>query len=85
MKYRVHVYAIVRIPFEIEAESQLEALEKADEFDLAEELAKGFRGEYADDIEGYMVDELDVDGDFLIGNSRSYDKHYNERPMWSHL
>ncbi len=74
MKYRVHVYAIVRVPFEIEADSELEALKKADEVDLAEELAKGWRGEFADDIDGYLVDELGDDG-FPVRSS-NYDKHH---------
>ncbi len=75
MKYRVHIYPIVRMAVEVEAENQLEALKKADETDLSL-WADARRIEFADDIDGYLVDEV---GDEGFANSRWYDKHHKER------
>ena len=56
MKYRVHVYAIFRCPVDVEANSVEEAAQKADSmFDPA-------TGEYAEEIDGYVVDTLDENG-----------------------
>ena len=85
MKYDVHIYAIVRVRVgNVEAESQKDALVKAEE--LAD-LNSMFRSdgshskdggpyigdvEYADDIDGFVVDEV---GDKEYANSCMYDKH----------
>jgi hypothetical protein len=61
MKYTVHIYATVRVPIEIEADSPAEATVKAD----AEFFADGpfgptnmikAKGECADEISGFQVD-----------------------------
>ena len=58
-KYRVHIFAVVRIPVEVEAESQIEAIEKAeDDTDLNSLLNRG-DVEYADEITEYLVDEVE--------------------------
>ena len=70
MKYRVHVYAVVRVPVEVEAESQLDAIHLAQNSrNWNQELDAGDH-EYADEIVGYLVDE---DGDPEYLNSKTYD------------
>ncbi len=77
MKYRVHVYAVVRVPIEVEAESQAEAIAKADEVNLHAEV-RSAEAEYAEQVTGYLVDEI---GDEGYTNTRSYDAHGQlERP-----
>ena len=69
-KYRVHIYAIVRVPVDVEAESPEKAVELADQ---ATNLHEAFRqGEYADDIDGFLVDELGPQG--IVVSSQAYDK-----------
>ena len=56
MKYTVHVYTVVRVPVEVEADSQLGAVKQAREMDWY----KGVHGpgmEYADQIDSFLVDE----------------------------
>ena len=55
--YRVHLYAVVRVPVEIcEASSQLEAIQKAES---QTNLHTAFRsGEYAEDVVSVLVDEV---------------------------
>lgn len=61
-KYTVHIYAVVRVPVEVEADSPEEAIKKSDDFDLH----SGFMGgEYSESVTGYVVDELDEQGNFV--------------------
>ena len=55
--YRVHLYAVVRVPVEIsEASSQLEAIQKAES---QTNLQTAFlSGEFADDVVSVLVDEV---------------------------
>lgn len=71
MKYRVHLYAVVRVPVDdIEADSQLEAVEKAENgVNLHHELDH-YGNEWAEEIVYAMVDE---EGDEEYDNSRWYD------------
>jgi hypothetical protein len=80
MKYQVHIYATVRVKTEpIEANSQLEAMQKADELNLHEIFDRAITRkfdpeiehiEYAEEITGYMVDNV---GDEEFAGSRFYD------------
>ena len=91
MQYRVHIYAVVRIPVVVEADSQQDAiakaLPKADLYELDTTLAD-CDGEYADQVTGYLVDEVgdeeyfnpiwyDSDGhpDIELGHDVSCDLH----------
>jgi hypothetical protein len=70
-KYRVHVYATVRIPIEVEAESPSEAAQSVGKTEIPllkdtirSSLIRG-TGEYADDYEpDALVDLLDDEGNF---------------------
>jgi hypothetical protein len=70
MKYRVHVYLTVRVPFDdIEAESQEAAIEAARK--LVDDYSFRLKdAEYADEITNFLVDE---DGDEEYERSQSYD------------
>ena len=72
-KFRVHLYPIVRIVVDdVEAESHKEAIKVAEgSVDLNHLLDPGV-GEYADDIDCFLVDEVGDDG---FVNSRWYDKY----------
>jgi hypothetical protein len=57
MEYKVHVYAVVRVPVEVEAETQADAISKAvDSVDWDAE----FRGnqEWAEAMAYFLVDEV---------------------------
>jgi len=71
MKYKVHIYAVIRLPLEVEAESQEEAINKTDEFDL-HHMIDNERFEYAEDIDCFLVDEVGA-ADYT--NSQWFDKH----------
>ena len=82
-KYHVHVYPIVRVLVrDVEAESQEEACKKAESMVDLNQLFTNIAGhnvysvEYADDIDGFLVDE---DGDTEHNLSTWYDKQY--RPI----
>ena len=53
MKYRVHIYAVCRKAVEIDADSQKEAVKKANALDMNEV----FGPEYADEVQDFLVDE----------------------------
>ena len=57
MEYTVHVYAIVRVPVKVEAESQVEAIKKAEG---KVDWYTQFNGEqeWAEENAYYLVDEL---------------------------
>ena len=82
-KYHVHLYPIVRVLVrDVEADSQVEAIKKAEELVDLDRLFAGLGGphvasmEYADGIDGFLVDE---DGDTEYGRSTCYDIEY--RPI----
>ena len=64
MKYDVHIYAIVRVSVPgIEADSPRQAAILAEN---RTDLNVEFRnGEYAEDIDCFLVDELDSDGNVV--------------------
>ena len=79
MKYFVHCYKEVRVKVAVEAESQQDAIRKAEEtdFDLLLTRVGPFPGfpavehiEFADETHGYLVDEAD---DLEYQQSRAYD------------
>ena len=68
-RYRVQLYAVVRVPIEVVATDQTDALrvaEEAFEKDVANFL---YRGEFADELTSALVDE---DGDVEYGRSQLY-------------
>lgn len=79
MKHDVHILAVVRVKRTgIEADSQVEAIKKAEEMtDLNELFNRGGDGdlstEYADDIDSFHVDE---ENDPEFERSTWYDKNY---------
>ena len=70
MKYRVHCYAIVRVPIEVEANNHKDAIEKATDTDFNAMLNTS-NTEFADEIEYYLVDE---ENDPEFNKSQFYDK-----------
>ena len=74
-KYNVYVYPIVRVLIkDVEANSQEEACRKAE----PEATSWGMRNaEYADDIDGFLVDEHD---DPEHERSTWYEKDYTPSP-----
>jgi hypothetical protein len=56
MKYRVYTYLVVCVPFEVEAETQLEAIKIAEGM-VDEDSFRLKEAEDAEDIVGFMVDE----------------------------
>lgn len=76
-EYDVHLYPVVRVKVAgVEAESPEEAARKAEEsLDLHALLSHGVV-EYADDLDGFLVDLLDEEGE-VAGESVSLDKHYH--------
>ena len=73
VKYKVHIYAVVRVPVEVEADSQLEAIKKADQIDLHEIIDHNIRYtevEFAEEITGFLVDEI---GDEKYEKTKYYD------------
>jgi hypothetical protein len=79
MKYEVHIYAIVQVKVvDVEAESQQEAIRKAearcDLYTLFQQNVREPHTEYAEDIDSFLVDEV---GDEEHEHSCWYDKHAN--------
>lgn len=88
-QFHVHIYHVVRTKVSIEAEDQVDAMKKADEFipDLgsantnvsfeAEHLFQGHgtvhHTENAEEVVGYLVDEV---GDEEFERTVSYDADY---------
>lgn len=71
MKYKVHIFAVVRVGItDIEAESQEEAIDKAEEmlepYSMFQDLG-GMDTEYAEENAYYLVDE---EGDEQYLNSK---------------
>jgi len=74
MKYDVWIYPIVRFKVAgVEAESQEEAMKKADAQTDYHALLDRNGIEYAEDIDSFHVDEED---DPIYEKSTSYDKNY---------
>lgn len=68
-KYRVHIYTVVRVPFEVEAQDQAGAIEAARNL-LEPTSFRSRDAEDAEEVVGFLVDE---DGDEEYSLSRSYD------------
>lgn len=69
-RFDVHVYAIARLKVAgVEASSPDDAVRKAEHLvDLHQAIAAG-EAEYADEIEGFLVDALDDAGDRIEGHT----------------
>lgn len=78
MKYRVHLYCTYRYVQEVEADSQLAAIEEA-ERSAQYERFNSWKGdfEFADEVTGALVDES---GDEEYDNSHFYKR--KETPPW---
>ena len=61
MKYRVHVYAVVRIAQDVEAESPTAAIKIAEKQALSGRHSE-LTGEFADDVPYFLVDVPDAKG-----------------------
>lgn len=75
--FRVHLYELVRIPVEVEAESHLEAAQKADaSLDRHASLdacVSPIKGEWAEETIYAMVDVIDKpQGEFIDGQTVDY-------------
>ncbi|EKU73323.1 MULTISPECIES: hypothetical protein [Sphingomonadales] len=76
-RHFVHVYAVIRIKVEVDADDHRSAMEAADELLFAHGLPLRLTAasptildiDYADEITGYLVDEA---GDTEFARSRSY-------------
>jgi len=75
-KYRVHVYLVVRVPFDVEAESQEEAIKAAEKL-VDNDSYRLPEAEDAEEIVGYLVDE---EGDEEYERSVSYDGNRKPAP-----
>ena len=69
-RFDVHIYAIARLKVAgVEADSSQDAARNAEDLvDLHQAVAAG-EAEYADDIEGFLVDPLDESGQRIEGKS----------------
>lgn len=61
MKHRVHVYATVRFPVEVEAETDQEAMERA--LDACGDFSDFTQAEFADEVTAYLVGDNWYDAD----------------------
>lgn len=86
-RYHVHVYAVIRIKVDVEASDHQDAMAKADDLIFAKGIPISLTPtapfvlavEPADEITGYLVDEVG-DPEFLC--SRSYDSnHHPDTPV----
>ncbi|MDO9333427.1 MAG: hypothetical protein Q7T57_02755 [Dehalococcoidales bacterium] len=74
MKYTVHIFPIVRVAVKVEADSQEEAMKKAEEqTDFHALFGASGVAEYAEDIDCFHVDE---ENDPEYTKSTWYDKDY---------
>ena len=84
-RYHVHLYPIVRVLVrDVEADSQVEAIKKAEELVDLHQLFEHMRFdppvayvEFADDGDGFLVDE---EGDVEHERSTWYEKDYTPSP-----
>ena len=84
-KYHIHLYPIVRVLVrDVEAESQVEAIKKAERMVDQYQLFRQVRFdppvadvEFAEDTDGFLVDE---DGDTKYEKSTWYENDYTPSP-----
>ncbi len=68
-KYTVHIYAVARVPVEVEAESMEGAIKKAEEKTNLYDVLDSEKASFAEEVTGYLVD---VEGDEGCENSRYF-------------
>lgn len=80
-RYDVHIYPIARLTVRgVQADSPQEAIRRAEEsVDLYQMIAGG-RAEYAEDIEGFLVDLLDETGQPISARSVFLDPQQEHPP-----
>lgn len=69
MKYNVHIFAVVRVKVkDVEAKDHAEAIKLAvEQADLNTAFGNDPDITYTEDIDGYMVDEVDEKGEWVVG------------------
>lgn len=73
MKFRVHVYAVVRVPFDVEAENFNDAADKVLNNPATYEQLNGLPN-YADETQNLVtVDKLDENGKFVSDTTLWFD------------
>jgi hypothetical protein len=81
---RVHAFLVVRVPFDVEAESDKEAIARVDAqpeaYEMYAQLLRTNAGEFADEVAYFGVDDLGPDGDYAPGNSIRYFKQDGVTP-----
>ena len=79
--YDVHIYAITRVKVaRVEADSPQAAAREAERSVDLHQLVAASRAEYAEDIEGFLVDALAEDGRRIDGQSVTLDPKKGEVP-----
>lgn len=81
-RFDVHIYAIARLKVTgNEADSPQEAAQNAEQvIELHQAIASG-EAEYAEEIEGFLVDRLDDAGERMEGQSVFFDAKEYDRTM----
>lgn len=64
-RFKVHIFAEVRVPVEVEADTAIEAARKADAITNLYEIVKTGRCEYAENVTNFVVDEFNSDGEMV--------------------
>ena len=82
LRFDVHIYAIVRLKVAgVEASSSQDAVRKAERLvDLHQAIAAG-EAEYADEIEGFLVDALDDAGERMEGQTVFFNAKEDDHSM----
>ena len=69
-KYNVHIYTVVRVKVEdVEGENAIDAIKNAHEnvdpylYSMFDNISGHFETESAEEVSGYLVDELDENGE----------------------
>lgn len=78
MRYRVHIYAVARVPVEVDADSPVEAVKKAESLVDLYSCLSSRDCEFAEEVVDYLVDELDEQGNFVKSAFLNADEVYNQ-------
>ena len=82
MKYGVHIYAVCRRRIEVEADSQEEAVLKANASDMNElfdcKIGSKCEVEFADEVQDFLVDE---EGDGEYSRTKCWEIGPDDKPV----
>ena len=85
MKYYVHIYATCRTKVPVEAESQQEAVKKANQLDMNalfdHNIGSSNEVEFAEEVQDFLVDE---EGDTIYEQSKLWKLDENDEPVLSY-